>query len=152
MHRADIGVGSNLDDPLRQVRLGIVALRELGTLVASSSLYRSAPWGRVDQPEFVNAVVRIETALTPHRLLASLKALEQRLGRMSADRWGPRRIDFDILTYEGVQLQDEELTLPHPHLFERAFVLVPLAQIDPAYRAACERLPQRQRDQVLMIS
>ncbi|MDE2482965.1 MAG: 2-amino-4-hydroxy-6-hydroxymethyldihydropteridine diphosphokinase [bacterium] len=148
MARAYIGIGSNLGDPPARVRAGIEALRALGEVVAVSSLYRSAPWGRGDQPSFVNAAVVLETALAPHALLRGLKRAERDLGRVAGERWGPREIDLDILDYEGVELHDEDLTIPHRHLAERAFALVPLAQIAPRYAALRDALGATERDAV----
>ena len=103
------------------------------TLTARSSDYATPPWGVEDQPAFVNICVAVETVLTPQALLGRVQAVEHALGR-SRDRerrWGPRPIDIDILAYDDVVLDGPELTLPHPRLFERAFVLVPLAEIAP---------------------
>jgi len=102
-------------------------------LTARSSDYRTPPWGITDQPLFTNAVIAVSTTLTPHQLLSRAQACERALGR-DHDReqhWGPRPIDLDILAYDDLVLSDATLTLPHPHLFERAFVLVPLAEIAP---------------------
>ena len=134
MIRAYIGIGSNLDQPVRQVRRGIDALRALGEVGAVSSLYRTAPWGKTDQPEFVNAVVALDTKLEPRPLLYGLKRIERELGRADdGERWGPRRIDFDILLYGDQEIDETDLIVPHPRLHERAFALVPLAEIAPAY-------------------
>jgi 2-amino-4-hydroxy-6-hydroxymethyldihydropteridine diphosphokinase len=102
-------------------------------LTARSSDYRTPPWGVTDQPPFINAVIAISTKLAPHALLARAQACERALGRDRAheQHWGPRTIDLDILAYDNRILSDATLTLPHPHLFERAFVLVPLAEIAP---------------------
>ncbi len=100
-------------------------------LVARSSDYRTPPWGVTDQPPFVNAVIAVATSLTPHQLLARALEVERDLGRDRARerRWGPRTVDIDLLAYDDLVLQDADLTLPHPRLFERAFVLLPLAEI-----------------------
>ncbi|HUA10278.1 MAG TPA: 2-amino-4-hydroxy-6-hydroxymethyldihydropteridine diphosphokinase [Candidatus Acidoferrales bacterium] len=140
--RVYIGVGSNLDDPERQVRGAIEALRALGEVSVVSSLYRTAPWGKTDQPEFVNAALALDTKLDPRPLLHALKWLESSLGREESERWGPRRIDFDILAYGGQHIEDDDLVIPHPHLHERAFALVPLAEIAPEYTALRDALPQ----------
>jgi 2-amino-4-hydroxy-6-hydroxymethyldihydropteridine diphosphokinase len=102
-------------------------------LTARSSDYRTPPWGITDQPPFINAVVAVSTTVTPHALLARAQTCERALGRDRAreQHWGPRPIDLDILAYDDLVLDDATLTLPHPHLFERAFVLVPLAEIAP---------------------
>jgi 2-amino-4-hydroxy-6-hydroxymethyldihydropteridine diphosphokinase len=102
-------------------------------LVARSSDYRTPPWGVTDQPPFTNAVIAVSTTLAPHTLLTRAQACERALGRdrTKEQHWGPRTIDLDILTYDDLVLDDATLTLPHRHLFERAFVLVPLAEIAP---------------------
>lgn len=134
MESAYIGLGSNLADPAAQVEAGLVALARLPAtrLVARSGRYRSAPWGRVDQPEFVNAVTHLHTALAPRELLDSLLAIERAAGRArDGTRWGPRVLDLDILVYGDRILNESGLHVPHPHLHERAFVLAPLAEIAP---------------------
>ena len=102
-------------------------------LKARSSDYATPPWGVEDQPPFVNLCIAVETDLTPQALLARVQAVEHALGRRRAQerRWGPRPIDIDILAYDDVTVDGPDLTLPHPRLFERAFVLVPLAEIVP---------------------
>jgi 2-amino-4-hydroxy-6-hydroxymethyldihydropteridine diphosphokinase len=139
--RALLGLGANLGDPVATLREAKQRLRELGTLTALSSLYRTPPWGVEDQPPFVNAALALETALGPEALLAALKALEGDLGRVATFRWGPRAIDVDILDYAGERRSDPVLTIPHARLYERAFVLVPLAEIEPAFAAARDALP-----------
>jgi 2-amino-4-hydroxy-6-hydroxymethyldihydropteridine diphosphokinase len=130
---AHIGLGSNLDDPVRQVRQ---ALQELGglartQLLASSSLYRTAPVGKLDQPDFVNAVAMLDTALSPRELLQELLALEARHGRVRSERNGPRTLDLDLLLVGELVLHEPELEVPHPRMHERAFVLLPLEQVSP---------------------
>jgi 2-amino-4-hydroxy-6-hydroxymethyldihydropteridine diphosphokinase len=102
-------------------------------LIARSSDYATPPWGDPDQPDFVNACVIVETSLTPRELLARAHEVERALGRDRATgrRYGPRRIDVDVIDYEGVALDEPGLHLPHPRVFERAFVLVPLCEIAP---------------------
>ena len=142
--RVYIGIGSNLDDPEQQVRNAIEQLRALGDVIAVSSLYRTAPWGKTDQPEFVNAALALDTKLGPRPLLHALKWLESSLGRHEeSERWGPRRIDFDILAYGEQHIDDDDLVIPHPHLRERAFALVPLAEIAPEYAAMRDALPRK---------
>jgi 2-amino-4-hydroxy-6-hydroxymethyldihydropteridine diphosphokinase len=103
------------------------------TLLARSSDYATPPWGEANQARFVNACIEIETSLDPHALLFTLHKIEKKFGRDRAkeSRWGPRPLDLDILAYDDIALREPELTLPHPRLFERAFVLVPLAEIVP---------------------
>ncbi len=107
-------------------------------LVARSSDYATPPWGEQDQARFVNACIEIETPLDPHALLFVLHKVEQKFGRDRAQeqRWGPRTLDLDLIAYDDVAIDKPELTLPHPRLFERAFVLVPLAEIAPDRRIA----------------
>jgi 2-amino-4-hydroxy-6-hydroxymethyldihydropteridine diphosphokinase len=134
MENVYIGLGSNLADPRRQVESGLRALAALpqSRLLRRSRLYRSAPWGRLDQPEFVNAVALIETTLPPRALLEELLAIERRAGReRDATRWGPRVLDLDILVYADQILDEPGLHLPHPHLYQRAFALAPLTEIAP---------------------
>jgi 2-amino-4-hydroxy-6-hydroxymethyldihydropteridine diphosphokinase len=102
-------------------------------LVARSTDYRTPPWGVTDQPAFVNCCLRIDTALTPRALLTRTQAVETSLGRnrTKEQRWGPRSIDIDLIAYDDVRCKEPDLTLPHPHALERAFVLVPLAEITP---------------------
>jgi 2-amino-4-hydroxy-6-hydroxymethyldihydropteridine diphosphokinase len=131
---AYVALGSNLDDPRMQVDRAFAALGELpqSRLVLRSSLYRSPPFGPVAQPEFVNAVAGLLTTLDARAMLAELKALEQRLGRESpVVRWGPRRIDLDLLVHGDARVDEPGIQVPHPGLAERAFVLVPLAEIAP---------------------
>lgn len=148
MARAGIGLGSNVGDPVANVCAGIDALGEVGTVRKSSRLYRTKPWGRAEQADFCNAAAIVETNLSPRELLAQLKTLEQRLGRTPSERWGPRAIDFDILFYDDVQLDEPGLQIPHPRLMERAFALVPLAEIDPRFAAAAEALAPAERASV----
>ncbi len=103
------------------------------TLLARSSDYRTPPWGGLAQAPFVNACIAIETSLDPHALLFTLHRIEKRFGRDRAneERWGPRTLDLDLLAYDDAVINQPDLTLPHPRLFERAFVLVPLAEIAP---------------------
>jgi len=131
--RAFIGIGANLDDPESGVRRAIVSLRGVSNvkLITCSSLYRSAPVGYRDQPDFVNAVVELETTLDPHALLAQLHVIEAQFGRKRTWRNAPRTLDLDLLLYGDRQMKSENLTLPHPRMAERAFVLVPLAEIAP---------------------
>lgn len=132
-HLAFIGLGSNLEDPRSQLKRAFVAIGELsGTrLVAQSSLYRSAPLGYPDQPDFVNAVAKVATALSPQALLQALLQIEHSHGRERTFRNAPRTLDLDILLYDDVQLHEHGLTIPHPQMHLRAFVLQPLLEIAP---------------------
>lgn len=127
-----IGLGSNLNHPLRQLQTALTALAELPgcRLLRHSHLYRSPPLGPPGQPEYVNAVALLETQIAPLDLLARLQEIEQRQGRIrSSERWGPRTLDLDLLLYGTQRLTTPRLELPHPRLSSRAFVLVPLADI-----------------------
>jgi 2-amino-4-hydroxy-6-hydroxymethyldihydropteridine diphosphokinase len=133
-HPAYIGVGSNLDDPGAQVRRACAKLAELPStrLVLTSPIYVSSPFGPVKQPDFANAVAGILTQLDPLALLAGLHSIEAAQGRpKERERWGPRVIDLDVLVYGRERLADPRLTLPHPGIVERNFVLYPLADIAP---------------------
>ena len=134
LNPAYVALGSNLDDPRGQVERALDALAGIrdSRLVLRSSLYRTRPFGPVEQPDFVNAAAGLLTPLSPAELLAELQSLESRLGReRPAVRWGPRRIDLDLLVH-GTDRRDEPgLALPHPGIADRAFVLVPLAEIAP---------------------
>jgi 2-amino-4-hydroxy-6-hydroxymethyldihydropteridine diphosphokinase len=139
-HRAYVGVGANLGDRAGTVKRALRSLSDVGTVVAQSSIYRTKPWGRVDQPWFANAVALIETTLSAVELLDALKELEKRLGRSPTEHWGPRTIDLDLLIYDDLEIDEPGLRVPHPHLTERAFVLVPLAEIEPRFAAMREAL------------
>lgn len=131
---AYVGIGSNLDEPVQQVQRALTALAGLTRtrLMAHSSLYRSRPWGLAEQPDFINAVAALLTRLTAQELFAQLRALEPQLGRTpSSVRWGPRRIDLDLLLYDQLQLDSPELKLPHPGVVTRNFVLYPLHEVAP---------------------
>jgi len=131
---AYIGIGSNLDDPERQVRSAIEALGALpeSRVTRASRLYRALPWGMTEQPAFVNAAVALRTRLSARTLLDTLLATERARGRRrDGPRWGPRVLDLDILLYGESSFDEEGLHIPHPRIAERAFVLMPLADLDP---------------------
>ena len=130
---AHVALGSNLDDPKTQVERGFDALARLPhtTLQARSRLYRTKPWGVLDQPDFVNAVASLETALAPLDLLGALFAIEARAGRVRSVRYGPRVLDLDVLLYGDSAVHESGLEIPHPRLHERPFVLLPLADLAP---------------------
>jgi 2-amino-4-hydroxy-6-hydroxymethyldihydropteridine diphosphokinase len=133
MNTAYIALGANLGDPAATIRAAFAALANLpdSRIRHTSSLYRTAPVGIEEQPDFVNAVAEIETRLPPESLLDALLEIEQRFGRIRAEKNGPRTLDLDILFYNDLQLDLPRLTLPHPRLHLRAFVLQPLAEIAP---------------------
>jgi 2-amino-4-hydroxy-6-hydroxymethyldihydropteridine diphosphokinase len=132
-HRAFIALGSNLSDPATQVRRAFGALGALpeSRLVAHSSLYRTAPVGYADQPDFINAVALIETRLSARDLLQALLDIEHRFGRVREFRNAPRILDLDLLIYDDLIHHEHGLTVPHPRMHERAFVLAPLVEIAP---------------------
>ncbi len=133
MSLAHIALGANLGDPAATVNAAFAALDQLpeSRLLAKSALYRTAPVGIADQPEFVNAAALIDTTLAPEALLDALLGIEQAFGRVRAERNGPRTLDLDLLLYDDLMLATPRLTLPHPRLHLRAFVLQPLADLAP---------------------
>ena len=130
---AYIGLGSNLESPIEQVREALTELARLplSRLVAASSLYASRPVGPQDQPDFINAVAALETRLSPLALLDQLQALEQQHRRRRQRHWGPRTLDLDLLLYANDHINSPRLRVPHPQMTARAFVLLPLAEIAP---------------------
>jgi 2-amino-4-hydroxy-6-hydroxymethyldihydropteridine diphosphokinase len=126
-----LALGTNLGDRFANLLAAIAGLPPAVRLQAQSPVYETPPWGLTSQPAFLNMVLKGETDLVPPALLAHLKRLETKLGRQPAVHWGPRLIDMDILFYDELILNTPELTIPHPHLQERAFVLVPLADLEP---------------------
>jgi len=161
MVKVYIGIGSNLNDPKRQVEAAIASLSKIpnSDMGCISSLYHTTPLGVKDQPGFINAVAQMDTILEPHLLLSHLQKIEREQGRMrDGTHWGPRIIDLDILLYGNECVSTDDLKIPHPELTNREFVLYPLAEIAPdlalpdgieiaALRASCpprgiERIPQ----------
>jgi 2-amino-4-hydroxy-6-hydroxymethyldihydropteridine diphosphokinase len=129
-----VGLGSNLADPVAQVRRALDELARIpdAQLTARSPLYKSPPLGPQDQPDYINAVAALDTSLAPLELLAALRGIERRHGRVrDGRRWGPRSLDLDMLLYGDLVMDTPELTLPHPGLPERAFVLYPLFDVAP---------------------
>ena len=142
MKRAYLGLGSNVGDKAAMLGQALARLSETPgiDLVARSRDYRTPPWGDTNQDWFLNAAAAIDTTLTPHELLEACLSIETALGRVRARRWGPRVIDIDVLSYEGAEVTDERLVLPHRYVRERAFVLVPLAEIAPELTIGGERV------------
>ncbi|MAC46193.1 2-amino-4-hydroxy-6-hydroxymethyldihydropteridine diphosphokinase [Oceanospirillum beijerinckii] len=132
-HIAYIGLGSNLENPVQQLLTALTELDQLDQcqLIAQSSLYSSKPVGPQDQPDFVNAVAKLQTELTPLVLLDRLQALEQSHRRIRERHWGPRTLDLDLLLYDDDFITNPRLTVPHAHMHERGFVLLPLQEISP---------------------
>jgi len=145
MTEAAIALGSNVGD-----RTGFLAsaLRAIGALPGCrltrvSSAYKTRPWGKTDQGEFINMCALIDTDLPPADLLAAVKDVESSLGRTASERWGPREIDIDLLIIPGVEMRTEYLTLPHPRMSERLFVIAPLAEIAPDLTLGNQRMDAR---------
>lgn len=136
VQRAFVGLGGNLGDVETTLVEALWAIDGLPqtSIRAQSALYRSKPWGRGDQPDFLNGAVELQTRMTPRVLLEHLLAIEERFGRVRAkeDRWGPRTLDLDLLVFGEEVIAEPGLRVPHPRLHERAFVLVPLAEIAPS--------------------
>ncbi len=134
MSRAVIALGSNLENPVQQVEAALAAIAALPgvSLLRRSACYQTAPVGYADQPDFINAVCEVETSLAPEALLTALLEVEQAFGRVRTFRNAPRVLDLDLLLVEGVVLETAFLTLPHPRMHERAFVMLPLADMAPA--------------------
>lgn len=129
-----LSLGSNLSDRFANLRRAVDELQNHVTVTAVSPVFATEPWGDTDQPPFLNICVAVVGDLSPHEMLHQIKAIERKMGREPSHRWGPRLIDIDILFHDKLILQDEELTIPHPHIAERAFVLAPLAVIIPDFR------------------
>lgn len=129
---AYIALGSNLGDRLQHLRDAVTALGELGQVEAVSSVYETAPVGYLDQPSFLNAALRLRTELPPQDLVERLMEIERRAGRVRTFQNAPRTLDLDILLYDDLIVGSPELTIPHPRMHERGFVLVPLTELDPS--------------------
>ena len=141
-HRVYLGLGSNLGD--RRENL-LAALRLLDgmedvSVLEVSSVYETKPWGKTDQPDFLNLVTQVSTSRDPRTMLAACVEVERKLGRVREERWGPRVIDVDILLYDDLRIEEEDLVIPHPRMRERDFVMVPLLELRPGMRIpGCER-------------
>lgn len=133
MARVFIGLGSNLAEPQKQLRSALEAMDKIldSCLLRCSSFYRSAPIGPGEQPDYVNAVAELETALPPIELLNRLQSIEATHGRERSVRWGARTLDLDILLFDERQIDEVRLQVPHPRMAERSFVLLPLAELEP---------------------
>lgn len=133
-HTVLLSLGSNLGDRLGMLRRAVEKLDKNGiSATALSHVYETMPWGVTDQPLFLNACAKVRTASDPRQLLMLLKNMESELGRRAGKRWGPREIDIDIVFYDRIVFKDEHLVIPHPHMHQRGFVLVPLSEIAPGY-------------------
>ena len=129
--KAVIALGANIGEPQEQINLAISLLRESLDVQAVSSIYQTKPVGKIDQPDFFNAIVIAESQLPAQELLSLLHGIEKALGRERIERWGPRTIDLDLIQYGSLLSAADELTLPHPRAFERAFVLRPWLEVEP---------------------
>ncbi|USD20759.1 2-amino-4-hydroxy-6-hydroxymethyldihydropteridine diphosphokinase [Microbulbifer variabilis] len=145
MEKVFIGLGSNLSEPQKQLRSALAAMEEIPDcrLLRCSSFYHSAPIGPGEQPDYVNAVVELECALTPIELLDQLQTIEQAHGRERSVRWGARTLDLDVLLFGEQQLDETRLQVPHPRMAERNFVLQPLAELDPQLQLPSGELLQQ---------
>jgi 2-amino-4-hydroxy-6-hydroxymethyldihydropteridine diphosphokinase len=133
-HQIYLSLGSNLGDRLSNLRKAMSLLPPKVSVVQQSSVYETEAWGYTDQPTYLNQIIKAETDLEPSDLLAFLKSIETSIGRQETFRFGPRLIDLDILFYDDFVMETPHLTIPHPRITERAFVLVPLAEIAPDLR------------------
>ena len=133
MSRVFISIGSNLGNKIDNCRQAIKEIAEFTKIVRASSLYETEPVGKEDQPNFINAAVEIETDLSPHELLTQLHVIENNLGRVREEKWGPRTIDLDIIFYDNLIIKDNDLIIPHPRAHERRFVLEPIKEIAPDF-------------------
>jgi 2-amino-4-hydroxy-6-hydroxymethyldihydropteridine diphosphokinase len=131
IHHVYLGLGSNLGDRKSNLGESIKQISEFAIIKKMSSIYETEPWGLKDQPGFLNQVIFVETKLAPADLLSHLKTIEEKMGRKKTVLYGPRLIDLDILFFNDLLMKTPDLIIPHPHITERAFVLVPLAEIAP---------------------
>lgn len=133
MEEAYLLLGSNLGDSKKYISEAISHItQEIGLLTGYSSLYQTASWGKADQPDFINQVVRVRTNLNPQQLLEKILVIETRLGRQRLEKWGSRIIDIDLLFYGDQIIQEENLSVPHPFLHQRRFTLMPLVELNPS--------------------
>ena len=130
---AYIGLGSNMNSPVKQIKSAITSIEEIIStkIIGMSSLYKSKPVGPQNQDDYINAVIKIETKLVPYQLLECLHDIEEKHGRIRNEHWGPRILDLDSLIFGNEIMVDEKLTIPHPEIENRSFVLAPLIEIDP---------------------
>lgn len=133
MSRACISIGSNIGDRISNCKKALLELERVSKIVKVSSFYETEPVGKEDQPEFINLAVIIETELIPKKLLSDLKQIENKLGRVRHEKWGPRTIDIDIIFYDNLIIKEDDLVIPHPRAHQRRFVLEPLCEIDPEF-------------------
>lgn len=132
-HVIYLGLGSNLGERARNLENALMKIAELACIEKKSAIYETEPWGFIEQPNFLNQAVKAKTQLLPLELLSALKSIERTMGRTKSVKNGPRLIDVDILFYDNLVMKTDQLTIPHPFLTQRAFVLVPLNEIAPNY-------------------
>lgn len=146
MSIAFIGIGTNMGDRALNIKNATKALKHLPetTVLAVSNIYETEPWGLKEQPNFLNGVIKVSTSLSPNALLGALLGIEAAMGRVREVKNGPRVLDLDLLIYDNVNLSSAELTLPHPYIMEREFVLKPLTELtsDEKYITALNNLKQ----------
>jgi 2-amino-4-hydroxy-6-hydroxymethyldihydropteridine diphosphokinase len=130
MERVVISLGSNIGNRFQNLRKAVDSLSSLGENIEVSSVYETPPWGNQNQACFLNSVMSFETTLSPEGLLSRIQSVESNLGRKRIEKWGPRIIDLDIILFGSQTLESEELKVPHPHCTERAFVLIPLSDLN----------------------
>ncbi len=156
-HKTHLLIGGNLGD--RQSNLESARRligQRIGTLVKTSSLYETQPWGKPDQPDFLNQALEVATDLKPEEILKAILVIEKELGRQREDKWSARTIDIDILFYDATVLNTKDLTLPHPHLHERNFALVPMLEIapnkqHPVFKKSIEELYEASKDDLEVV-
>ncbi len=134
MERVYLLLGTNIGDLKENLTTAIDELNKNNIrVIKKSKIYRTKPWGKAEQPDFLNMALEVETSYSPQRLLQKIKEIEEKMKREKTERWGPRIIDIDILFYGTETINEPELTIPHPHFFKRAFAIIPLAEIAPDY-------------------
>jgi len=127
-------LGSNSGDRFGQLRMAVEFIeKEIGSIITKSKVYETAPWGKADQPHFLNQIIKIDSPLLPDELLVKVQLIERRLGRTRLEKWGERSIDIDIIYFGDKMVDSSKLIIPHTHIAERRFVLVPLAEISPEF-------------------
>jgi 2-amino-4-hydroxy-6-hydroxymethyldihydropteridine diphosphokinase len=129
MYKYHLSLGSNIAPRSTHLKQAVDQLAEIGEIAAKSGIFETSPWGFTDQPNFLNANIRLYSACAPPELLVRIKAIEERMGREAGPRWGPRIIDIDIIWCDQIRLNEQDLALPHPHFQDRRFVLEPLREI-----------------------
>ncbi|MCK5392485.1 MAG: 2-amino-4-hydroxy-6-hydroxymethyldihydropteridine diphosphokinase [Deltaproteobacteria bacterium] len=133
MQRVFIGIGSNLGDAIGNCKMALDEIGNFAEIVRISSLYETEPVGNEDQPNFINCAAEIRTDISPHELLTHLNRIEEKLGRVRGEKWGPRTIDLDIIFYDDLVMRENNLIIPHPRAHLRRFVLEPICEIDPDF-------------------